>query len=165
MAYQSKHTGQNIDTKIDLVPELQTEINDLKLQINNLNNSISNIQNSINTINSDITSLITSTGVTTSSQYIRFNNGLQICWGKVPYPQLAAKSTGYNVIALPAPFKDTNYQVATTMEVDAGNSWHVGVFSINKKTNELGISTRNGETSGLSSANGRWSYIAIGYWK
>lgn len=35
MSYQSKHTGQNIDIKIDLMPELQNQINNLSTQIDN----------------------------------------------------------------------------------------------------------------------------------
>ena len=109
--------------------------------------------------------LVTNAGMTTSSQYVRFNNGLQICWGRMSYPQLAANSTGSVTVNLPAAFKDTNYQVATTMEVDAGNSWHTGIFAVNKAISYMVVSTRNGATSQLSSANGIWSYIAIGYWK
>lgn len=179
MAYQSKHSGTTIDTNIDIVPDLQTQINELNTLINNLNNSIltintnitnlqsedTSIQASINTINSEITMLQANTGMTTSSQYVRFNNGLQICWGRMSYPQLAAKSTGSVTVTLPAAFKDTNYQIATTMEVDAGNSWHTGIFAVGKATSYMVVSTRNGESTQLSSANGIWSYIAIGYWK
>lgn len=182
MAYQSKHTGTVIDNAVtehsdinqDII-DINSQISQLNILINNLNTSISNLQNkdtsltnSINSINTNITNLQTAVnnlGMTTSSQYVRFNNGLQIVWGRMSYPQLAAKTTGSVTVTLPAAFKDTNYQVATTMEVDAGNSWHTGIFSIYKATSSMTVSTRNGDGSQLSSANGIWSYIAIGYWK
>ena len=182
MAYQSKHTGAEIDDSIAEHPDIKQQIIDINFQlsqlnilINNLNTSITNLQdkdtsltNSIDNINTNITNLQTTVnnlGMTTSSQYVRFNNGLQIVWGRMSYPQLDATSTGYVSVNLPAAFKDTNYQVATTMEVDAGNSWHTGIYAVQKSPSSMIVHTRNGATSQLSSANGIWSYIAIGYWK
>ncbi len=168
MAYQSKHTGSNIDNAVtehseinqDIV-DINSQISQLNILINNLNTSISNLQskdtsltNSINSINTNITNLQTTVnnlGMTTSSQYVRFNNGLQICWGRMSYPQLGANSTGHVAVTLPAAFKDTNYQVATTMEVDAGNSWHTGIYAVQKGPTYMNVYTRNGATSQLSS--------------
>ena len=169
MAYQSKHTGTNIDNAITEHSDINQDIVDINSQISQLNTLINNLTNSINSINTNITNLQTTVnnlGMTTSSQYVRFNNGLQIVWGRMSYPQLSARSTGSVKVDLPATFKDTNYQVATTMEVDAGNSWHTGIYAVSKATSYMIVATRNGdESSQLSSANGIWSYIAIGYWK
>lgn len=50
MSYQSKHTGQNIDIKIDLMPELQNQINNLSTQIDILNNNVLTKQNYLDII-------------------------------------------------------------------------------------------------------------------
>lgn len=175
MAYQSEHIGSVIDNAIAEHPEINQNIEDINSQIsqlntliNNLNASIINLQNKDISLTNSINNLQTSVdnlGMTTSSQYVRFNNGLQIVWGRMSYPQLGATSTGQVNVNLPAAFKDTNYQVATTMEVDAGNSWHTGIYAVQKSPSSMIVHTRNGATSQLSSANGIWSYIAIGYWK
>lgn len=80
--------------------------------------------------------------VTTDSHgtnYVRFGNGLQICWG-----------SGTGVQVFPQPFKDTNYMIA-----DSDLTYHKyeGMWTSDKTTTQFKIN---------NSDNAQW--IAIGYW-
>lgn len=73
------------------------------------------------------------------SRYVRFGNGLQICWG-----------AGTNVQTLPQPFRDNDYQIT-----DSDLSYHKyeGMWISDKTTTQFKINN-------TSMAN----WVAIGYW-
>ena len=79
------------------------------------------------------------TTVSHGSNYVRFGNGIQICWG-----------SGTGVQVFPQPFKDANYMIA-----DSDLTYHKyeGMWTSDKTTTQFQI--RNSD-------NAQW--IALGYW-
>lgn len=73
------------------------------------------------------------------SRFVRFGNGLQICWG-----------AGTGVQVFPQPFRNTNYMIA-----DSDLTYHKyeGMWTTNKTTTQFEIK---------NSSSAQW--IAIGYW-
>ena len=73
------------------------------------------------------------------SRYVRFGNGLQICWG-----------AGTGVQTFPQPFRDTDYQI-----VDSDLTYHKyeGMWTSDKTTTQFKVN---------NSSSAQW--IAIGYW-
>lgn len=96
--------------------------------------------------------------------YIRFESGLQICWGQVWYSALAANSTNRTEITFPQAFANTNYRATVSPSADGGNTWHLGVLGIIKYAGKMSVGYRNGGTSALATT-GYFDYIAIGTWK
>lgn len=85
------------------------------------------------------------TTVSHGDNWIRFGNGLQICWGKC--------SPAEQTVTLPQPFKDTNYVVNMTLgpdEIDRRNDFCAVISNI------ITTSFRKGDRGQL--------WIAIGYW-
>ena len=76
------------------------------------------------------------------TNYMRFSNGLQICWGNSAVGQ---------TITLPQPFKDANYQIAFC-QTDGGE------HNINQ------VVTNKTTTSFMFSIGYTGDWIAIGYW-
>lgn len=63
-----------------------------------------------------------------SNDYVRFNTGLQICWGFGALNQsLDPHTTAWLTFTLPVPFRDTGYASFASAFVDSGNSWGVGI--------------------------------------
>lgn len=79
------------------------------------------------------------TTISHGTRYVRFGNGLQICWG-----------AGTGVQVFPQPFRDTNYMIADS---DLTHHKYEGMWTTNKTTTQFEV--RN-------SGNAQW--IAIGYW-
>ena len=79
------------------------------------------------------------TTIAHSTNYMRFGNGLQICWG-----------AGTGVQVFPQPFKDTNYMIAVG---DTSYHKYEGVWTSEKTTTQFKINNSN---------NAQW--VAIGYW-
>lgn len=79
------------------------------------------------------------TTVSYNVRYVRFGNGLQICWG-----------AGTGVQTFQQPFRDTDYMIA-----DSDLTYHKyeGMWTTNKTTTQFEIK---------NSGNAQW--IAIGYW-
>lgn len=79
------------------------------------------------------------TTVSHGSNYVRFGNGLQICWGV----------GGAGTVTFPVPFASTYYQV-TTSQVGGGHTYNCG--------------TDNYTTTSFNIASYQAHWIAIGYW-
>ena len=83
------------------------------------------------------------------SNYVRFSDGTQLCWGKVN------QSSGVAItFSFPVAFKDTNYFAKTDFEGGAADS-NLTNYKTTSVTNRTAI-------YGGSSA---WRYFAIGRWK
>ena len=83
------------------------------------------------------------------SNYIRFSNGVQICWGKVN------QSNGVAVtFSFPVAFKDTNYFAKSDFEGGAANS---------NLTNYKTTSVTNRDP--IHGSTAAWRYFAVGCWK
>lgn len=79
------------------------------------------------------------TTISHGSRFMRFGNGLQICWG-----------AGTGVQVFPQPFRDTDYMIA-----DSDLTYHKyeGMWTANKTTTQFEV-----KNSGFA------QWIAIGYW-
>ena len=87
--------------------------------------------------------------VTTESHgdtWIRFGNGLQICWGFA--------GANEQLITFPQPFKDTNYSITVTGRNDKNEAYASVIRDDSKTTTSVRTYCRYLVTN----------YIAIGYW-
>ena len=88
--------------------------------------------------------------VACGSNYIRFGDGTQICWGAITYNYQSASE-----ISFPVPFVNTSYAVSGFLSI------HSGVENIirfgNKSTYSFRITIQNGNSSQLD-------WMAIGRW-
>ena len=84
------------------------------------------------------------------SNYVRYANGLQICWGS---------DTGgaWHVVSLPVPFKDTSYAVMTMGD----SRLYVGAEAYSTTQIKLGSGSANSANQRYDA--GRW--LAIGFWR
>lgn len=85
-----------------------------------------------------------------ASNFIKFENGIMICWGIV-------NTSKSNVVSLPQAYKDATYQVVGTYNVKTG-AWES--VCITSQTN-TGFVVSSGETNNSYSCR----YLTIGYWK
>ena len=84
------------------------------------------------------------TTVSHGSNYVRFGNGLQICWGYY---------TGGNY-NFPVPFRDANYMLSVTYQINAEGQSYSYAAKIRNKQNTFFECWINANSN----------YIAIGYW-
>ena len=89
--------------------------------------------------------------VACGSNYIRFGDGTQICWGAIAYNYQSAST-----ISFPVPFVNTSYAVSGFLSIysDVEKIIRFG----NKSTSSFNITIQNGVSSQLD-------WIAIGRWK
>lgn len=85
------------------------------------------------------------TTVSHGSNYVRFGNGLQICWGRC--------STAEQTVTLPQPFKDTNYIVNMTLGPDEVN-----------KSNDYCAVISDIKTTRFKKGDRGQLWTAMGYW-
>ena len=101
-------------------------------------------------------------GVGTTSSYIKFNNGLLICWGWI-------NSTGRKrIVYTPLAFANTSYKVAFTGEAPTSTDNTVTTYTVNNKYTSYfyvrgDFHNINTGVSGYPSEAFDW--IAIGQWK
>ena len=96
------------------------------------------------------------------SNYIRYDNGLQICWGTTASKTTNAGANTTTTVTFPVAFKDTTYTV-TFVDRFGANAW----------TNHT-VSTSTYSTTGVyfylqNNAGGSYTYtlswMAVGFWK
>lgn len=93
------------------------------------------------------------------TNYIRYTNGLQICWHNG-----ASFDTNGTQIVLPVPFKDANYAVNVTGR-GLTTSTNIGILKVTTK-DSAGFVAMAVATNNISSfSGGTLDYIAIGLWK
>lgn len=91
--------------------------------------------------------------------YIRFTNGLQICWGYI-----TVGTSCDATVTLPVPFKDWNWSVTASClgTYETGNgAYTIKIASIASTSSFYCATWFNHELGG----NQTWHYQAIGYWK
>ena len=92
------------------------------------------------------------------SNYIRYDNGLQICWGSLDIPSGTEGRTVSGTMTFPYPFANANYVLTF------GNNW---CASSNEYYRAEGTNTTHFKftAAGVGSNGHSAFYIAIGYWK
>jgi hypothetical protein len=105
------------------------------------------------------------------SNYIRFSNGVQICWGH----QKISDANYYYLVSLPAAFKDNQYSITTSCDArnnGSGGPYLYPVYNTNgTRNNATDINTtyftwiRPQEAYTFTNNSYHAYYIAIGLWK
>lgn len=85
------------------------------------------------------------------NDFIKWKNGLQVCWG------VYSGSTGDKTVTLPSPFANTNYVVAWGSESDDGQTVSTRMISARNRTTSTFV---NRFVTGCP-----MMYIAIGHWQ
>lgn len=118
-------------------------------------------------LSDEIFDSITRGGVVASgSNYVRFTDGTQICWGDTPaYPVIPPRTTYYVRVNFAAPFNNMAYSITADPVYDGGNTWVLHTFSLGRATSYAIIGLANGSTTDTVNAGTIYSYIAIGTWK
>ena len=94
------------------------------------------------------------TTVSYGSNYVRFGNGLQICWF---YPQISGSVSNYT-LTLPVAFKDNNYLALIQQTGDSPSNEYTNTLSImGKTTTNFAIKKVMVETMYLQ-------VLCVGYW-
>lgn len=108
------------------------------------------------------TSAIFQRGSNANGEWVRFQDGTQICWSNTMSPTVPAQtSSPYTSVTFPIAFFDTGYSVSVT--VQPVNSWdHFGCIGIDKQSTSLFLAyVRNGSVA----QQFRVVWQAIGRWK
>lgn len=96
------------------------------------------------------------------TNYIRYVNGLQICWGHSANKTVNGSNSVSQVVTFPVAFKDSDYAVSFTSRY-SGGSWTNNTLVINNNTTtsiELFLQNVTG-----SAYTFYFVWMAVGYWK
>lgn len=112
-------------------------------------------------------------GSNANGEYVRWENGLQVCW-KQGFSLVGHASTDTVKelsVTLPAAFINASYAISTAFNDNGAGAhdWEVGheIGSVPARTT-TGFTirySRNGQQFGYTSAAGYVDYVAIGSWK
>lgn len=102
--------------------------------------------------------------VASGSNYVRFGDGTQICWGSAVFGTMNANSSTYASAVFPLPFIDTNYITASNQIYDSGNTAECFVNMVNRQTTQVDVSVYN-NANVIITPGTQYSVIAIGRWK
>lgn len=129
-----------------------------------------NVVCSVNDVNADAEGNVSDI-VESGSNYIRYANGVQICWGVIQKYTITWSDHELDY-TLPKPFKDTNYTVQTTAKGVGEDFIHVEVKPTNNSYFHCSfiplVTYSNGTVKAI------WGdfpnpfdslYLAVGYWK
>lgn len=96
------------------------------------------------------------------TNYIRYGNGLQICWGQTGSQTANANADKSASITFPVAFKDTTYTISFIDRYSSGG-WTDHTFSTSTySTTSVNVYLRNNTTSNYTFT---FSWMAIGTWK
>lgn len=104
--------------------------------------------------------------VASGSNYVRFGDGTQICWGAVQLQSgITARNTATLAFTFPMAFADANYIKTISQRNDPGGSWNVAVANTGMRTTGFDSLIVNGDTTYALNAGAVFEYIAIGRWR
>ena len=89
------------------------------------------------------------------SNYVRFGNGLQICWF---YPQISGSGKSNQTLTLPVAFKNTDYLALVQQTGDSPTNEYTNTLSIISKT------TTNFVIRKAMSESMYLQVLCVGYW-
>lgn len=96
------------------------------------------------------------------TNYIRYDNGLQICWGQTGSQTANANAEKSASITFPVAFKDTTYTISFIDRFGSG-TWTDHTYSTSTySTTSVNVYLRNNTTSNYTFT---FSWMAIGTWK
>ena len=96
------------------------------------------------------------------TNYIRYENGLQICWGKTPQLSPSVNTDTSQRVTFPVAFKDTNYSICVSNHYVTGSGWRTSSMCVsNMQTTYVDLYIYI--TSGTYTCTLDW--VAVGFWK
>lgn len=102
--------------------------------------------------------------VASGSNYVRFGDGTQICWGHIVFGQLNANSPTYGKINFALPFANTDYAVVSLQTGDVGGTNFIAINLVDKTTTYANESLYNSKDY-ANNAGVIHDCIVIGRWK
>lgn len=102
--------------------------------------------------------------VASGSNYVRFGDGTQICWGHIVFGQLNANSPTYGKINFALPFANTDYAVVSLQTGDVGWTTFIAINLVDKTTTYADESLYNSKDY-ANNAGVIHDCIVIGRWK
>lgn len=102
--------------------------------------------------------------VASGSNYVRFGDGTQICWGHIVFGQLNANSPTYGKINFALPFANTDYAVVSLQTRDVGGTNFIAINLVDKTTTYADESLYNSKDY-ATNAGVIHDCIVIGRWK
>lgn len=102
--------------------------------------------------------------VASGSNYVRFGDGTQICWGHIVFGQLNANSPTYGKINFALPFANTDYAVVSLQTGDVGGTNLIAINLVDKTTTYANESLYNSKDY-ANNAGVIHDCIVIGRWK
>lgn len=104
--------------------------------------------------------------VASGSNYVRFSDGTQVCWGDTAaYSGFDPMTTAWMQVTFAQPFIDANYGITADPVFDGGNTWLLHTFMIYRQPTYANIGLVNGGSNITVNAGTIYSYVAIGRWK
>ena len=104
------------------------------------------------------------TVVASGSNYVRFGDGTQICWGHIVFGKMEANSATLSRFVFAAPFFNTDYAIMSLQTGDVGGTNLLAVNLIDKTTTYANVSVYNSK-DWANNAGVIHDCIAIGRWK
>lgn len=98
------------------------------------------------------------------SNYVRFTDGAQICWGHIVFGEIGAHSSTFSQLNFAVPFANTDYAITTLQTGDVGNTDSLAVNLVAKTTTYANVSVFNNKYL-INKAGLIHDCIAIGRWK
>lgn len=101
--------------------------------------------------------------VESGENYVRYSDGLQICWGERTIQRQSTTSVRTYEDELPKPFKDASYAVAFGMKDNQSSGYHDGTVQHYARTaSKISVLIDMDNSSRYTTG---YTYIAIGRWK
>lgn len=102
--------------------------------------------------------------IASGSNYVRFSDGTQICWGNAIFGSMNANASSYASVIFSLPFIDTNYITSSNQIHDSGYTSGCFVNMVNRQTTQVDVSVYNDANVTVTPGT-QYSVIAIGRWK
>lgn len=98
------------------------------------------------------------------SNYTRFTDGTQICWGYITFGQMDPYSVTYSTFTFAVPFANTGYAIMSLQTHDVGGTNFLAINLVDKTTTGANVSVYNSKITSNDAGVGH-DCIAIGRWK
>lgn len=102
--------------------------------------------------------------VASGSNYVRFVDGTQICWGYIIFGQMNPSSATVSRFTFAVPFSNTDYAIMSLQTHDVGGTNFLAINLVDKTTTGATVSVYNSKSNPNNAGVGH-DCIAIGRWK
>lgn len=102
--------------------------------------------------------------VASGSNYVRFGDGTQICWGHISFGQMNPISATFSKFVFAVPFSSADYAIMSLQTGDVGDTNFLAINLVDKTTTDASVSVYNSKEY-ATNAGVIHDCIAIGRWK